>query len=108
LRVGTISPTKEDDLSSNSSQEYIDSLDLAIFRDVLRTAGCMGVRGELNSDSQRTAAVFVHKQIWNGKGNRGDLLCPMEHRGKAVGDDLRPGRLPKEQAINRWQDERGD
>ncbi|MBP2559339.1 hypothetical protein J2T08_000029 [Neorhizobium galegae] len=94
-------------MSSNPSPEYIDPVNVAMLRDVLRTAGFRGVEAEAGSDAKHTAAVFLNSEFRNGNRTREALLRALERRGKGVAYDLRAGKLPKDQAIDRWQDEGG-
>lgn len=92
-------------MSSNPSPEYIDPANVAMLRDVLRTAGFRGV--EAGSDAEHTAAVFLNSEFRNGNRTREALLRALVRRGRGVRYDLRAGKLPKDRAIDRWQDEGG-
>lgn len=94
-------------MSSNPSQEYIDPVNVAMLRDVLRTAGFRGVEAEASSDAKRAASIFVNSEFRNGNGTKGALLRALERRGKDLTSDLRAGRLPQDESVDRWHDEGG-
>lgn len=94
-------------MSSSPSPEYIDPVNVAMLRDVLRTAGFRDAEAEVGSDAKHTAAVFLNSEFRNGNRTREALLRALVRRGRGVAYDLRVGRLPKDQAIDRWQDEGG-
>lgn len=94
-------------MSSNSSQESIDPVNVAMLRDVLRTAGFRGAEAEASSDAKREALVFLNSEFRNGNRTRKALLLALEHRDIGLTTDPRPGSSPKNEAIDRWQDEGG-
>ncbi|MGK6312614.1 hypothetical protein [Neorhizobium sp. DT-125] len=94
-------------MSSNPSPEYIDPVNIAMLRDVLRTAGFRGVAVEASSDAKHEALVFLNSEFRNGKRTREALLFALEHRDSGLASDRRPETPPKNEAIDRWQDEGG-
>lgn len=67
-------------MSSNSPQESIDPVNVAMLRDVLRAAGFRGVEAEASSDAKREALVFLNSEFRNGNRTRKALLLALEHR----------------------------
>ena len=94
-------------MSSNPSQESHNPVSVTMVRDVLRSAGFRGVRSDATSNAKKTAAIFLNLEFTNGNTTREGLLRALERQGKGAAYDLRAGRLPKDQAIDRWQDEGG-
>ncbi|MCC2612138.1 hypothetical protein ABK249_14045 [Neorhizobium sp. Rsf11] len=94
-------------MSSNSPQESIDPVNVAMLRDVLRAAGFRGVEAEASSDAKREALVFLNSEFRNGNRTRKALLLALEHRDTGLTADPRPESSPKNEAIDRWQDEGG-
>ncbi len=94
-------------MSSNPSPEYIDPVNVAMLRDVLRTAGFRGVAVEASSDAKREALVFLNSEFRNGNRTRETLLFALEHRDIGLASDPRPESSPKSAAIDQWQNEGG-
>ncbi|WP_105383478.1 hypothetical protein [Neorhizobium alkalisoli] len=94
-------------MSSNPSFEYIDPVDVAMIRDVLRTAGFRGVEAEAGSDAKHMASLFLNSEFRNGNRTKEALLHALEGQREELKNDLRIGRLPKGKALDRWQDEGG-
>ncbi|MBP1847515.1 hypothetical protein J2046_005799 [Rhizobium petrolearium] len=94
-------------MSSNSSQEYINPVNVAMLRDVLRTAGFRGVEAEASSDTKRAASIFVNSEFRKGNRTKEALLRALERRGKGLTSDLQVAGRSKNEAIDRWQDEGG-
>jgi hypothetical protein len=93
-------------MSSNPSQQCTDPVNLAMLRDVLRTAGFRGVEAEASSDSKRAASIFVNSEFQSGIRTKEALLRALERRGKGLPPNLPAGRSQNE-AVDRWQDEGG-
>jgi hypothetical protein len=92
-------------MSSNPSLEYIDPVDVAMIRDILRTAGFRGIEAEAGSDAKHMASVFLHSEFRNGNRTKEALLRALEGRRKEFNNVLGTGGLPKDQTVDPWQDE---
>jgi hypothetical protein len=88
-------------MSSNPSQEYIDPVTVAAFRDVLKTAGLRGVEAEASSDAKREVLLFLNAEFRNGNRTKGAL----GRRGRDLTFDLQAVGPSKDEALDRWHDE---
>jgi len=94
-------------MSSIPHRVELDTADLALIRDVLRTGGFRGIEAQENSDVKRAASALLHSEFRNGARTRDALLLILNTNR----DDLRRG-IPvtgsvEGDAIERWRDEGG-
>lgn len=82
-------------MSSNPSPEYIDPANVAMLRNVVRTAGFRGVDADASSAAKHAASLFVNSEFQRGNRTRATLLRALEHRSKGRTNDMISGGLPK-------------
>lgn len=94
-------------MSSISDQDNLGAADLAMIRDVLRTAGLRGVEADISSDTKRAASAFVRAEFRNGQKTKQQLLLALKTK-IASRDSLLPIDAPvRSKAVDRWLDEGG-
>jgi hypothetical protein len=93
-------------MSSNIAASHVELTGFKLVRDVLRTTGLQGSASDATSDMKRDASTFLSSEFWGGVGPKSALLNSLANRKRAT-QGARFNRLPKDSAVDRWQDEGG-
>lgn len=93
-------------MSSNIAASHVELTGFKLVRDVLRTTGLQGSASDATSDMKRDASTFLSSECWGGVRPKSALLNSLANRKRAT-QGARFNRLPKDSAVDRWQDEGG-
>lgn len=94
-------------MSSNHPEHYLDSDDLSLLVEVLKTAGFYGTTANADPVGRLAAARFLMTALENGIATREMLTAALVERGKASGGEHQTPQQTKADAIDRWDDEGG-